>query len=133
VRGRDKSCLPYTQWQGWYFTTTWFLNQWTNNPCVSMVPWSVFLGLVSWACLTSSSALKMAVVWLDNYPLTQLEIATQLVRKLGHQIGHYLWHLLLKWASGETIWQCWTSMRGKTKPLCGSPPPRPPSLCNHLW
>jgi len=29
---------------------------------------------------------------------TQLEIVSQLAKKLGHQIGHYLWYLKLKWA-----------------------------------
>jgi len=51
--------VPHTQWQGWLFTTTRFLHQWTNNPCVYHCQWFsglLFLGLVSWACLTCSSA-----------------------------------------------------------------------------
>jgi len=34
---------------------------------------------------------------------TRLEIATQLGRKLGHQIGYYLCYLELEWASGEAF------------------------------
>jgi len=63
VTGFDKSRLSHTQWQG-YFTTTWFLHQWTNNPCVyhcHCFPDLLFLGLVSWDCLTCSSGLQMAV------------------------------------------------------------------------
>jgi len=97
VTGFDKSWLPHTQWQSWLFTTTQFLHQWTNNPCVSlpMVPWSVFLGLVSHACLMFSSAW---VVFKWQW--------CELARKHGHQTGYYLWYLELKLASGETIWQC---------------------------
>jgi len=59
VTGFDKSQLPRTQWQGWLFTTTRFLHQLTNNPCVyhcHCFPDLLFLGLVSRAYLTCSSA-----------------------------------------------------------------------------
>jgi len=64
---------------------------------------------------------------------TQLEIDTRLARKLGHQIGYYLWYLELKWASGETIWKCSTSTRGKTHHFMTPHHPQPPPLCDHLW
>jgi len=53
---------------------------------------------------------------------TQLEIAAQLARKLGHQIGYYLCYLELKWTSGETIWQC-QLLHVKTRHFHGFPPP----------
>jgi len=54
MTGFDKSQLPHTQWQGWFFTTTQFLHEWTNNPCVYHCQWFphlLFLGLVSRTCL----------------------------------------------------------------------------------
>jgi len=35
------------------------------------------------------------LVWLGQ-AYTQLEVATWLARKIGHQIGYYLWYLELK-------------------------------------
>jgi len=43
----------HTQWQGWLFTTTQFLHQWTNNSCVHhchCFPGLLYLGFVSRAC-----------------------------------------------------------------------------------
>jgi len=64
---------------------------------------------------------------------TQLETSTWLTSELGHPIGYYLWCLELKWASGETIWQCSTFMHGKPHRFVSPHCPQPPPLCNHLW
>jgi len=57
-----KTGLFHTKWQGTLFTTTQFLHQWTNDPCVyhslPMIYWSVFLGLFSWACLSAQVVFK---------------------------------------------------------------------------
>jgi len=96
-----------------------FLHQWTNNPYVYHCQWFpslLFLGLVSWACLTCFSAwVDFKWQWCDwTHPW--------LVRELGHQIGYYLWYLKLKWDHLAVFnLYAWKSL-----PLCGS-------LCNHLW
>jgi len=113
-----------------------FLHQWTNNPCVYHCQWFpglLFLGLVSWACMTCSSA-RVVFKWQWWDWTWQLEIATTwLVRVLGHQIGYYLWSIELKQASNETIWQCSISMCGKTCHCVAFHHSWPPSLGNHLW
>jgi len=95
----DKSQLPRTQCQGWLFTTTQFLHQWTNNPFVyhyHCFPGLLFLGFVSRAVWCAR-----VLGWSSNgsgvnrQAPTQLEIAKQLAKKLGHQIGYYLWYLEL--------------------------------------
>jgi len=63
---------------------------------------------------------------LSGQAPTQLEITTQLARKLGYQIDYYLGYLELKWASGEIIWQCSTSTRGKISHFM-APAPLPPT------
>ena len=64
---------------------------------------------------------------------TWLEIATRLAKKIGHQIGYYLWYLEFKWASGVTIWQYSTSTHGKTCHFVVPHHPWSLSLCDHLW
>jgi len=71
-----------------------------------MDPWSAFPG----ACfsglsdvLKCSSGLQMAVVWLDKHLPMQLEIATLLARKLGRQIGYYMWYLELKMGPSGSV------------------------------
>ena len=79
-----------------------------NNPCViiangSLVcfSWGLFLKpvrrawVLGWSLNGSDVTVKVP---------TWLEITTRLARKLGHQIGYYLWYLELEWASGETFW-----------------------------
>jgi len=86
-----------------------YINELTIHVCIiangSLVyfSWGLFLGPVwcAWVLRWSSNDSG-----LTGQAPTQLEIATQLARKLSHQIGYYLWYLELKWASGETIWQC---------------------------
>jgi len=65
--------------------------------------WGLFLGPVwcAWVFRWSSNGSG-----LTGQAPTQLEIPTWLAKKIGHQIGYYLWYIELKWASGETIWQC---------------------------
>jgi len=117
----DKSWLPHTEWHGWVFTTTRFLHQWTNNPCVyislPMVPQSAFSG----ACFSGLSDmfkclgdLQMAVVWLDKHP-PNLNLPHNWPESLAiYRIGYYLWYLELKWVSGNTIWRSSTSTHEKT-------------------
>ena len=118
VTGFDKSRLPHTQWQGWLFTTTWSMNL-TIHVCIiangSLVyfSWGLFLKPVwrAWVLrwsLNGSDVTEKASTWL--------EITTRLARKLGHQIGYYLWYLELEWASGETFWLglhliCWHNFK----------------------
>jgi len=51
-----------------------------------MVPWPAFPG----ACFLGLSDMLGWSLNGSGMNGTQLEIATQLVRKLGHQIGHYM-------------------------------------------
>jgi len=109
--------------------------------CISllMIHWFTFSGFFSQAfsnfsgVLECSGGLQMAVVWLDKYVSTQLEISTQLASELGHQIGYYLWYLELKWVLNETIWQCLTCTDGKAHHFVAPYHLWPPPLCNQLW
>jgi len=123
--------------QGWLFTTTHFyINELSIHVCIiangSLVcfSWGSFLWPVWHAWVLGWSSYSSG---LTGQAPTQLEITTWLARKLGHQIGYYLWYLELKWASGETIWQCSTSTHGKTHHFVAPHHPQPPPLCDHLW
>jgi len=63
--------------------------------------WGLFLGPVLRARVFGWSSNGSGV---NKQVSTQLEIATWLARKLGHQIGYYLWYLELKWATDETFY-----------------------------
>jgi len=132
-----KISLVCTKWQGTLFTTNQLLHQWTNDPCVCYCQW--FTGLLSWGCFLGPGWCAQVLRWSSNGSgvsrqiSTQLEIATRLARRVGHQIGCCLWYLELKWASGETFWQVNFLTGGKTHHLHGSLLPWPPLLYNHLW
>ena len=104
MTGFDKSQLPHTQWKGRFFTTTRFLHQWTTKSIYVFIAngslvcfcWGLFLGPVWCAWVLGWSTNGNGVT---RQAFTQLEITTQLARKLGHQIGNYLWYLELKQAS----------------------------------
>jgi len=110
-----------------------YTNELTNHVCIiangSLVcfSWCLFLGFVWHARVHLWSSNGSGVT--GRAP-TWLEIATWPGRKLGHQIGYYLWYLDLEWASGEILngpqvrpsssvsFNTW-----KTRHFCGSPPP----------
>jgi len=133
----DKSQLSHTQWQGWLFITTQFLHQWTNNPCVYHCQWFpglIFLELVSWACLTCLSG-WVAFKW-QWFDWTSIHPAGN-----RHTTGQKAWpsNLLPFVISRVQMGLRWDHLAvfnfymWKNLPLCGSPPPQPPPLCNHLW
>jgi len=86
-----------------------YINELTIHVCiitiVSLVcfSWGLFLGPVWCARVLRWSSNGSGV---NGQAPIRLKITTQLARKLGHQIGYYLWYLELKWASGEIFWQC---------------------------
>jgi len=124
------------QWQGWLFTTTRFLHQWANNPCVyhciiandSLVcfSWGLFLGpvwharVLEWSSNDSGLTGQAPPSWKSphNWP---------------ESLAIELWYLELKWVSGETIWQCSTSTCGKICHFVAPRHPWPPPLYDHLW
>jgi len=85
-----------------------YINELTIHVCIIAI-----FSLVCFSCSLFLRPVWRAQVlrWSSNGSAmnrqtpTQLEIATRLARKLGHQIGYYLWYLEFKWASGETFWQ----------------------------
>jgi len=116
--------------------TTWFLHQWTNDPCVYHCQWFprlIFLGLVSWACLT---CLSTQVVfkwqwydWTSTHPAGNHHMTGQKAWP-SNWLLLYLWYLEFKWASGPS---------GSVQLLCEENPATswlsttPPPLCDHLW
>jgi len=93
----------------------------------------------SWSCFLKPVWHTRVFVWSSNGSnvnrqiSTQLEIA-RLTRRLGYQIGYYLWYLEHKWVSGEAFCQCQlTSTCGKIHHFYGSPPTWPSPLYDHLW
>jgi len=86
-----------------------YINELTIHVCIIAIVflvcifWSLFLGPVWHAPVLKWSSNGSG---LTRQAPTRLEITTWLAKKLGHQIGYYLWYLELKWGSGETIWQC---------------------------
>jgi len=118
----------HTQWQGWLFTTTTYINELTIHVCnianrsLACFSWGFFLEPV-WHTQVLGWHSNGSV--LSGQAPTQMEIAIRLTRKLGCRIGYHLWYLELKWTSGETIWQCLTFMHGKLDFL--------PPLCSLLW
>ena len=111
VTGFDKSRIPHTQCQCWLhqhsISISTSLNQ--QSMCVSLPMAS--LVYFSWGLFLRPGWCARVLRWSSNgsgltgQASTRLEITTWL-GKLGHQIGYYLWYLVLKWASGDTIWQC---------------------------
>jgi len=73
-----------------------------NNSLVCF-SWGCFLRPVWWAQVLGWSSNGSGV---NRQVFTQLEIATWLARRLGHQVGYCLWYLEFKWATGGTFWQC---------------------------
>jgi len=82
----------------------------------------------SWGCFLRPVWRAWVLRWslndsdVNGQVSTWLEIATQLARRLGQQIGYCLWYLELKWASGETFWHV-NFNTWKTRYFHGSPPP----------
>ena len=113
-----------------------YINELTIHVCIIAIVsllcffWGLFFWPVWCAQVLGWSSNGSGV---NEQVFTWLEIITWLARKLGHQIGYYLWYLELKWASGETIWKCSTSTRGKTHHFMTPHHPQPPPLCDHLW
>jgi len=137
VNGFDKSRLPQTQWQTEFLPPLdFYINELTMHVCIiangSLVCFSqsLFLGpvwhvwVLGWFS-NGSGVTGKAPTWL--------EIATQLGRKLSHQIGYYLWWLEFEWVSGETFWQC--QLQHVEKPTFSMAPHhlQPPPLYDHLW
>jgi len=123
----DKSRLPHTQWQSWLFTTTQFLHQWTNNPCVYhcyCFPGLLFLGLVSWACLTCSSTRVVFkwqwCEWTSTHPTGNRHTT-------GQRVWPSNWLLFVTFRAQMGLrWDLLvvlTSTRWRTRHFRGSPPP----------
>jgi len=115
------------------FTTTRFLHQWTNNPCVYYCQWFhglLFLGLF------------LRPVWhaqVHGWSSNCTGVTGQAPTPAGnhHTTGPSNCLLFVisraQWVSGETIWQCSTSTHGKCHHFVAPHHPRPPPLCDHLW
>jgi len=137
VTGFDKSQLPYTQWEGWLFTTTQFLHQWTNNPRVyhcqcngSLVCFfrSLFLGPV-WC------------VWVLKWSSNGSGVAGQHPARNHHTTGQKAWSsnwLLFVISRTQTDLK-WDHLAvfnlyvWKTCHFVVPHHPWPLPLCNHLW
>jgi len=113
-----------------------YINELTIHVCIitngSLVcfSWGLFLRPVwcAWVLRLSSNGSG-----LTGQAPTQLEIATWLARKLGHQNGYYLWYLELQYIGLRwdhlAVFNFYT---WKNPPLYGSPP-LPTSTYMWLW
>jgi len=105
----DKSWLPHTNGKADFSPPLdFYINELTIHVCI-IVNYS--LVCFSWSLFFRPVWCVWVVWWSSNgsgvtgKAPTQLKIAAWLARKLGHQIGYYLWYLELEWASGEAFWQ----------------------------
>jgi len=108
-------------------------HQWTNNPYVYHCQWFpglLFLGLVSWACLTYLSAWVVFkwqwCDWTSTHPARN-----------HHTTGQKAWPFnrllfVISWAQIGLGWKCSTSTHKKLH-FMAPHHPWPPPLCNHLW